>query len=108
MSIHGELTHVALEDSILDVELLWQKWARTPASQMPSGVKRRLFYELGIVTKRERHCAFFDWSKSKRRRVQTVARAAVEEEKMLLSLKGLCRDSCELGWVGALVGWMSK
>ena len=99
------------EDRRLDIERLHEKWEDTLAALVPYEVKRRLLHELRVFFEREDiltrpgdwNISF--WSRRKRRRTQTKARAAVDEEKIVIALKTLCS---EREWVGAVLGWMSR
>ena len=99
------------EDRRLDIERLREKWEDTPAALVPYEVKRRLLQELSVdlelkdflTSSGDWNVNF--WSRRKRRRTQTKARAAVDEEKIVIALKTLCS---EREWVGALLGWVSR
>ena len=78
------------------------------------GVIDRLFWELHIhlmtrdTQKRMGIWRIDMWSRGKRRRIQTQARAAVDEEKMRSVLNTLAKNSNSIseGWVGVLEKWL--
>ena len=99
------------EDRRLDIERLREKWEDTPAALVPYEVKRHLLQELSVdvelkdILTRSGDGNANLWSRRKRRRIQTKARAAVDEEKIVIALKTLCSERER---VGARLGWMSR
>ena len=91
------------EDRLLDIERLHEKWEDTPAALVPYEVKRHLLQELSVdlelkdTLTRSGDWNVNFWSRRKRRRMQTKARAAVGEEKIVIALKTLCSER-ELVW----------
>ena len=75
-----------------------EKWESTPASQIPPAVKRRLWRELAVDVDKERAMERANgwdiemWSKRKRRRLQELAKEAVEKEKLSCVMKCVCVD----------------
>ena len=102
------------EDLTMDIHLLHEKYEDKPITQVPMGVLDRLFWELHIHLvsidglKRDGLWRIDMWSRGKRRRIQTQARAAVDEEKMRSVLNTLAKNSNSIseGWVGALKKWL--
>jgi len=86
------------EDRILDSELLHEKWESTPVAQIPLEVKMRLWYDLSVDIEQDAAIQEEDgWdikycSSRKRRRLQKLAKAAVETEKMLDALECACHE----------------
>ena len=105
-----------LEDLRMDIHLLHEKYEDKPITQVPYGVIDRLFWELHIhlgFRERAKRMGCWDiewWSRGKRRRIQTQARAAVDEEKMRSVLNTLAKNSNSIseGWVGALKKWLVR
>ena len=81
------------EDRILESELLHEKWESTPVAQIPFDVKMRLWDDLSVDIEHEAEIQEEDgWdieycSSRKRRRLQKLAKAAVENDKMLDALE---------------------
>ena len=102
------------EDRTMDIHLLHEKYEDKPITQVPMGVLDRLFWELHIHLvsidglKRDGLWRIDMWSRGKRRRIQTQARAAVDEEKMRSVLNTLAKNSNSIseGWVGVLEKWL--
>ena len=84
------------EDLCMDAERLHEKWEMTPAAQVPQSVKRRLWSELTVdlAMAQAKETVFgWDikmWSSRKRRRIQELARRAVEQEKTVCAMRCVC------------------
>ncbi len=92
----GEDDGMSAEDRIMDIELLHEKWESTPDHLLPLGVLCRLWEELTVdlimqrVVEDEYGWDIEMWSTRKRRRIQELARAAVDEEKMVCAMRCVC------------------
>ena len=103
------------EDLTMDIHLLHEKYEDKPINQVPYGVIIRLLDELDIhlgVHDALKRMGFWNidmWNRGKRRRLQTKARAAVDEEKMRSVLNTLAKNSNSIseGWVGVLEKWLA-
>ena len=80
----------------MDVELLHERWESTPYRLVPLGVLRRLWSELTVYLAQEQamenECGWDIelWSTRKRRRLQELARAAVDEETTVCAMRRVC------------------
>ena len=80
----------------MDVERLHEKWESTPYRLVPLGVLRRLWLELTVDLAQEQamenECGWDIelWSTRKRRRIQELARVAVEQEKIACAVRCVC------------------
>ena len=92
----GDDDGMSAEDRSMDVELLHEKWENTPYRLVPLGVRHRLWMELSVHLAQEqameKECGWNIelWSARKRRRLQVLARAAVDEEKMVCAMRCVC------------------
>ncbi len=84
------------EDQHLSAERLHEKWENTPATQVPFGVRCRLWSELGVDIGWNHAKEAIDgwdiemWSRRKRRRIQELARVAVDEERTACAMRCVC------------------
>ena len=93
----GEDDGMSAEDRSMDAEHLHEKWETAPVAQVPIGVQRRLWSELDAVNlewnqDKEAYMGWDIemWSARKRRRIQELARAAVDEEKTVCAMRCVC------------------